>query len=175
MKTLYRYNKLNEYYKNKFGERVLKICVNGHFSCPNRDGTLSNSGCIFCSANGSGDHLDPYLDITAQVNNFFNSPRSSRANKFILYFQNFSNTYDTLENLKKKYDSGLINDKIIGLSVATRPDCINDDIAKLLSSYSKKYYISFELGLQTSNEKIGTIINRKYIIFNSKVPNLSFI
>ena len=162
MKTLYRYNKLNEYYKNKFGERVLKICVNGHFSCPNRDGTLSNSGCIFCSANGSGDHLDPCFDITAQVNNFFNSPRSSRANKFILYFQNFSNTYDTLENLKKKYDSGLINDKIIGLSVATRPDCINEDIAKLLNSYSKKYYISVELGLQTSNEKIGTLINRKY-------------
>lgn len=162
MENLYRYNKLNEYYKNKFGERVLKICINGHFTCPNRDGTLSTNGCIFCSECGSGEHLNPLKDISSQVEDFFKNPRSNRANKFIVYFQNFSNTYDSLDNLKKKYDSALINDKIIGLSVATRPDCINENIVKLLHSYSKKFYVSVELGLQTANENIGKFINRKY-------------
>ena len=124
MENIYRYNKLNEYYKNKFGERVLKICIDGHFTCPNRDGKLSTSGCIFCSECGSGDHLTPFKDISAQVKDFFKSQRSNRANKFIVYFQNFSNTYDSPDNLKKKYDGALINDKIIGISIATRPDCI---------------------------------------------------
>ena len=162
MKNMYRYHKLNEYYKSKFGERILKICINGHFTCPNRDGTLSHSGCIFCSECGSGEHLDPYKDISAQVEDYFKSPRSNRANKFIVYFQNFSNTYDSLNNLKKKYNSALINSKIIGLSVATRADCINEDIVKLLHSYTDKYYVSVELGLQTSNEEIGKLINRQY-------------
>ena len=162
MESLYRYTKLNEYYIKQFGEKVLKICINGHFTCPNRDGTLSHSGCIFCSECGSGEHLNPYKDISEQVEDYFNSPRSNRANKFIVYFQNFSNTYDSLENLKKKYDSALINPKIIGLSIATRPDCINEDIVKLLYSYTKKYYVSVELGLQTSNEAIGNFVNRQY-------------
>ena len=86
-----------------------------------------------------------------------------RANKFIVYFQNFTNTYDTIENLKKKYDSALIDNRIVGISVATRPDCISEDIAKLLSSYSGKYNVSVELGLQTSNDNIGKIINRCYL------------
>ena len=162
MESLYKYTKLNEYYIKRFGERVLKICINGDFTCPNRDGTLSTSGCIFCSECGSGEHLNPYKDISEQVEDYFKSPRSNRANKFIVYFQNFSNTYDSLDNLKKKYDSALIHPKIIGLSVATRPDCINEDIVKLLHSYTKKYYVSVELGLQTSNEKIGKFINRQY-------------
>ena len=162
MENIYRYNKLNQYYKNKFGERVLKICINGHFTCPNRDGTLSTSGCIFCSEHGSGEHLSPYKDISNQVEDFFKSPRSNRANKFIAYFQNFSNTYDSIDNLKKKYDSALINPKIIGLSIATRPACIDENVVKLLSTYSKNYYVSVELGLQTSNEEIGVLINRQY-------------
>ena len=162
MNTLYRYNKLNEYYKEKFGERVLKICINGHFTCPNRDGTLSSTGCIFCSEYGSGEHLDSYHNISTQVRKFFYSPRANRANKFIAYFQNFSNTYDSIENLKQKYDSALIDSRIIGLSIATRPDCINENIVQLLHSYTKKYYVTVELGLQTANENIGQIINRCY-------------
>ena len=164
MESLYRYTKLNEYYIKRFGERVLKICINGHFTCPNRDGTLSHSGCIFCSECGSGEHLNPYKDISEQVEDYFNSPRSNRANKFIVYFQNFSNTYDSLENLKKKYDSALINPKIIGLSIATRPDCINEDIVKLLYSYTKKYYVSVELGLQTSQFTRAVELLNKYHI-----------
>ena len=163
MESLYRYTKLNEYYIKRFGERVLKICINGHFTCPNRDGTLSHSGCIFCSECGSGEHLDSYKDISEQVEDYFSSPRSNRTNKFIVYFQNFSNTYDSIDNLKKKYARALINPKIIGLSVATRPDCINEDIVKLLYSYTDKYYVSVELGLQTSNEEIdGRITKRNF-------------
>ena len=164
MENKERYNHLNTYYKNKFGERTLKICIDAGFSCPNRDGTLSNSGCIFCSEKGSGE-LIKYSSqhIENQVTNFLNSYRGKRANKFIAYFQNFTNTYDTLENLKEKYDSALnANDKIVGLSVATRPDCITEEIAKLLASYLDKYNVSVELGLQTSNNNIGKIINRCY-------------
>ena len=161
MKSINRYNHLNEYLKNKFGERTLKICIDGGFTCPNRDGSKGTNGCIFCSEKGSGDHI--HLDtISNQVKNYFNSYKAKRANKFIVYFQNFTNTYDTLENLKKKYDSALIDDRIVGLSISTRPDCINEDIAKLLQSYTDKYYVSVELGLQTANEETGKLINRCY-------------
>ena len=161
METLYRYNKLNEFFKNKFGERVLKICVDGGFTCPNRDGTVGTNGCIFCSQRGSGEHLNS-LRIDLQISNFFKSDRSKRANKFIVYFQNFTNTYDTIENLKKKYDLALNDSRIVGLAVATRPDCISEDVAKLLKSYSEKYYVFVELGLQTSNDYIAKTINRGY-------------
>lgn len=158
-----RYNKLNEYYKEKFGERTLKICVDGGFTCPNRDGTCGTGGCIFCSEKGSGELIKNNTEkISRQVEEYLNSYRAKRANKFIIYFQNFSNTYDTLENLKKKYDSSLIDDRIVGLSIATRPDCINEDIAKLIKSYSDRYYVCVELGLQTASDEIGQIINRGY-------------
>lgn len=156
-----RYNVLNKYLKNKFGERTLKICVDGNFTCPNRDGSLSKTGCIFCSSLGSGEHLNK-IPIKDQVQLALNGYKSTRANKFIVYFQNFTNTYDTIENLKKKYDSALVDKRIVGLSIATRPDCITEDICKLLKSYTNKYYVSVELGLQTSSDKIGTIINRCY-------------
>ena len=158
-----RYNKLNEYYKEKFGERTLKICVDGGFTCPNRDGTCGVGGCIFCSEKGSGELIKQSNEsISKQVKDYLNSYRAKRANKFIVYFQNFSNTYDTLENLKNKYDSALIDDRIVGLSIATRPDCINEEIAKIIKSYSNRYYVCVELGLQTASEEIGKIINRGY-------------
>ena len=159
----HRYNKLNEYYKEKFGERTLKICVDGGFTCPNRDGICGTGGCIFCSEKGSGELIKLGGEsISKQVKDYFNSYRAKRANKFIVYFQNFSNTYDTLDNLKKKYDSALIDCRIVGLSIATRPDCINEEIAKLIKSYSDRYYVCVELGLQTASNEIGGIINRGY-------------
>ena len=167
----------------------MKICIDGGFTCPNRDGTKGYGGCIFCSENGSGEHIkfikcsngqnfchntaltnsassiadnNTFNSISAQVKNHFKSYKAERANKFIAYFQNFTNTYDTLENLKRKYDAALIDNRIVGLSVATRPDCIDENIAELLKSYADKYYVSVELGLQTANEKTGKIINRCY-------------
>ncbi len=157
-----RYNKLNRFLKNKFGEKVLKICIDGGFTCPNRDGKKSTYGCIFCSEKGSGEHIKKYNSISEQAENYFKSYKAERANKFIAYFQNYTNTYDSIENLKEKYDSALIDKRIVALAVATRPDCITEDIAKLLSSYSKKYYVWVELGLQTSNEETGKFINRCY-------------
>lgn len=162
MKNKERYNHLNQYLKNKFGERTLKICIDGGFTCPNRDGKISYGGCIFCSDKGSGDHIKNKKSITDQVKNYFSSYKSLRANKFIAYFQNFTNTYDSIENLKKKYDSALIDDRIVGLAIATRPDCINEKICKLLKDYSEKYYIWIELGLQTSNDETAKLINRGY-------------
>ena len=162
MENLKRYNRLTEYLKEKFGERTLKICIDGGFTCPNRDGSAGFGGCIFCSEKGSGDHLDSAHSIKTQVESYFSGYKSKRANKFIAYFQNFTNTYDTLENLKIKYDSALIDDRIVALAIATRPDCINEDIVKLLKCYSSKYYVWVELGLQTSNDKTGALINRGY-------------
>lgn len=163
-----RYKHLNKYLKEKFGERTLKICIDGGFTCPNRDGTLSTKGCIFCSEKGSGELIhcgsgDTITEkISNQVKNYFCSYRSERANKFIAYFQNFTNTYDSLDMLKAKYDAALIDDRIVGLEVATRPDCINSDIINLLKSYKDKYYVCVELGLQTSNDETGNLINRGY-------------
>ena len=157
-----RYQHLNQYLKNKFGERTLKICIDGGFTCPNRDGTISQKGCIFCSEKGSGEHIRSAENITQQVKNHFSSYKARRANKFIAYFQNFTNTYDTVENLKKKYDAALIDNRVVGLAIATRPDCINENIVKLLKSYTNQYFVWVELGLQTSNDKTGKFINRGY-------------
>ena len=161
MKNLERYKHLNKYLKDKFGERTLKICLDGGFTCPNRDGRVGYGGCAFCSERGSGEHIIAD-NISNQVKNYFTSYKAERANKFIAYFQNFTNTYDSIENLKMKYDAALIDDRIVALAIATRPDCISEDVCKLLKSYSEKYYVWVELGLQTSNENTGKIINRCY-------------
>lgn len=157
-----RYKHLNQYLKEKFGERTLKICIDGGFTCPNRDGKLGYGGCIYCSERGSGELIQANSNISEQVRHYFTTYRAQRANKFIAYFQNFTNTYDTIENLKAKYDAALIDDRIVGLAIGTRPDCITEEIAKLLSSYTDKYYVCVELGLQTSNDEIGRRINRGY-------------
>lgn len=162
MKENERYKHLNTHLKNKFGERTLKICLDGHFSCPNRDGTLGKNGCIFCSGRGSGEHIRPATTITEQVQNYFTSYKAQRANKFIAYFQNFTNTYDTIENLKAKYDAALIDNRIVALSIATRPDCINEKIVQLLKSYTNHYSVWVELGLQTANNETGKFLNRGY-------------
>ena len=162
MNDMERYRHLNEYYKEKFGERTLKICVDGGFTCPNRDGRLGYGGCIYCSEKGSGELINNVVGITEQVKYYFTTYRAERANKFIVYFQNFKITYDTVENLKAKYDAALVDDRIVGLAIGTRPDCINEEIAKLLKTYTEKYYVCVELGLQTSNDEIGRIINRCY-------------
>ena len=156
-----RYNHLNKYLKEKFGERTLKICIDAGFTCPNRDGKISTGGCIFCSEQGSGEHIKSKC-IQEQIKNHLNSYRGERANKFIAYFQNFTNTYDTLENLKQKYDSCLIDNRIVALAVATRPDCIDESIVKLLASYKEKLDVFVELGLQTSNDNTALTINRGY-------------
>lgn len=154
-----RYNHLNEYYKLKFGERVLKIPLDGGFTCPNRDGRKSTGGCIFCSNRGSGDRLSNKA-IDEQVKDYFASFKAKKANKFIAYFQNYSNTYGSIERLKETYDKALIDSRIIGLDIATRADCINEEIVKLLADYKKEYFVQVELGLQTASEITRNNINQ---------------
>ena len=159
MENIERYKHLNKYLKDKFGERTLKICIDGGFSCPNR---INSTGCIFCSERGSGDHLKSTQNISDQVKNHLNSYKGERANKFIAYFQNFTNTFAPIDILKEKYDSALIDKRIVALAIATRPDCINEEVCQLLKSYTDKYYVWVELGLQTSNNTVGELINRGY-------------
>lgn len=156
----YRYYKLNEYLKEKYGEKTLKICVDGGFTCPNRDGTKGIKGCIFCSQRGSGDHLEKQ-SIQEQVLKGLQQ-KKERADKFIVYFQNYTNTYDRIENLKEKYEQALISDKIVGLAIATRPDCIHQEICELLMHFKKRIDVWVELGLQTANDTIGKAIGRGY-------------
>ena len=159
-----RYNKLNRHLKDKFGERVLKICIDASFTCPNRDGKCGYGGCIFCDEFGSGQDKREYT-IPQQVKNFLNSYRGQRANAFIVYFQNFTNTYAKVDELKAKYDQALCaSDKIVGISIATRPDCITEEIAQLIASYKSKYYVEVELGLQTVNDATAQLINRGYYL-----------
>ena len=162
MENKERYKHLNKYLKEKFGERTLKICIDGGFTCPNRNSTVGSNGCIFCSERGSGEHLNSTKNISLQVQDYFKSYKAERANKFIAYFQNFTNTFAPIDILKAKYDAALINDKIVALAIATRPDCINEDVCKLLQSYTDKYYVWIELGLQTANDNTGKLINRGY-------------
>lgn len=157
-----RYYTVNKFLKDKFGERVLKISVDGGFTCPNRDGKCGYGGCIFCGDKGSGEGTKPG-SVREQVLSHLESYRAERANKFVVYFQNFTNTYDKVESLKAKYDECLVSDKIVALAIATRPDCIDENIAELIASYKQRgLYVWVELGLQTVNEGVGKLINRGY-------------
>lgn len=159
-----RYRSLNYFLREKFGGKVMKISLDGGFSCPNRDGTISNKGCIFCSERGSGDFAGQRCKaITDQFSEVVQiMDKKWKSDKYIAYFQAFTNTYDTLENLKAKYDEAVGIEGVVGLAIATRPDCINEDIAALLAEYNKKLYTWVELGFQTSDEETGKLINRGY-------------
>ena len=123
-----RYNHFNEFLKNKFSERTLKICIDGGFTCPNRDGTKGHGGCIFCNEKGSATNLKSSLDISNQVKHFLDY-KKERANKFIVYFQNFTNTYAPVDTLKGRYDASLLDERVRVLAIGTRPDCIDEEVA----------------------------------------------
>lgn len=159
-----RYNVYSTYLKDRYGEKVYKLPISIPDTCPNRDGTLGTRGCVFCGSIGAGyENLPADMTIQQQIaSNIAHIQPKYKANKFIAYFQNFTNTYDTIQNLKEKYDSALIDDRIVGLDIATRPDCIDENVAKLISTYMPKYKVFVELGLQTSNDSTGSLINRGY-------------
>ena len=155
------YNKFNQYLKNKFGERTLKICIDGDFTCPNRDGKKATGGCIFCGERGSGERVKRE-DISLQVTSFLNSYKAKRANKFIAYFQNYTNTYAPINYLEKLFADAILCDDIVALSIGTRPDCLGDDVLALLNRLNKIKPVTVELGLQTIHEKAAEFINRGY-------------
>ena len=154
------YNNLGGYLKNKYGKRLKKICVDGGFSCPNRDGTVGTGGCIYCSERGSGEHICGGVSIKEQVERGLLG--ASCDDGFIVYFQNFTNTYASVEILRERYDAALIDGRIKILAIGTRPDCINEEIAELIASYKDKVDVWVELGLQTASDKTARIINRGY-------------
>lgn len=159
-----RYNSLDNYFKNTFGEKIYKVSLDGGFTCPNRDGTLSTKGCIFCSESGSGDFAGSRrLSINEQIEEQLKLIENKfPSGKVIAYFQNFTNTYADVEYLRKIYYEALSHPRVIGLAIATRPDCLGENIIELLSEINNKYFLWVELGLQTINEEVAKIINRQY-------------
>lgn len=159
-----RYNSLDNYFKNTFGEKIYKVSLDGGFTCPNRDGTLSTKGCIFCSESGSGDFAGSRrLSINEQIEEQLKLIENKfPSGKVIAYFQNFTNTYADIDYLRKIYYEALSHPRVIGLAIATRPDCLGENIIELLSEINNKYFLWVELGLQTINEEVAKIINRQY-------------
>ncbi len=163
------YYSLNAYFKHTYGEKCYKIALDGGFSCPNRDGTIGVGGCIFCSGAGSGDFstsTSRHTSIEEQIQaglSLMGSKQTGR--KFVAYFQAFTNTYGPVEKLHKLYTEALDAPQIIGISIATRPDCLGDDVLALLHELKQVYpdkFIWIELGLQTIHEATALYIRRGY-------------
>ncbi|MBR4114193.1 MAG: TIGR01212 family radical SAM protein [Anaerotignum sp.] len=171
------YRSLNAYYREIFGRKTAKISLDGGFTCPNRDGTCGTRGCIFCSAGGSGDFAEnAALSITEQIEN----GKKQTADKwkdpaYIAYFQAFTNTYAPVEDLRRKYEEALACEGVEGISIATRADCLPDDVLDLLSELNQKTKLWVELGLQTADEESAKLIRRGYplSIFEKAVHDLA--
>lgn len=159
-----RYNTLNNELKNEFGEKVMKLSLDGGFTCPNRDGTVGTKGCIFCSDQGSGEFAGSrFVSIEEQVEQQKRLlSKKWKADKYIVYFQNFTNTYASVDKLRKLYYEAIKIEGVVGLAIATRPDCLDEDILDLLSELNKETYLWIELGLQTIHEKSTRFIRRGY-------------
>lgn len=157
-----RYHDLNTYLRSMFGCRVQKIAVDAGLSCPNRDGTLATGGCIYCNARGSGTgaHIRRQSITEQLIRGKKWLIKRYKAKKFIAYFQSFSNTYAPVETLEQLYEEALAVAGIVGLSIGTRPDCVDEDILDLLASYTRKYLIWVEYGLQSAHDVTLARINR---------------
>lgn len=157
-----RYNQFSAYLKNKYGAKVYKITIDAGFSCPNRDGHISTGGCIFCDEGGSFSQAHSNrLSVEEQVIVGAQTLATRfKAQKFMSYFQAYSNTYKPVNELEKIYSSSLKYKDVVGLSIGTRPDCIDEDKLKLISSYKDDYYTWIEYGLQTIHDKTLKKINR---------------
>lgn len=156
-----RYHTLDYFYKRKFGCKVFKVSLNGGFSCPNVDCTLGTRGCIYCSPLGSGEFAGKCSDdLVKQFNDIKNMMNRKWSGKYIGYFQARTNTYAPVSVLKEKYESILNLPDVVGLSVATRPDCIDDSCLDYLSDLTKRTFLTVELGLQSIHESTNKLINR---------------
>ena len=152
----------NEYYKEKFGDKVYKLSIDAGFTCPNRDGTLGKEGCIFCLG-GSGEFAEKGSNISEQLEKAKRRVESKiKSGKYIAYFQSFTNTYAPIKTLKKAYYEAIKPDYIVGISIGTRPDCISDETLLLLKEINEIKPVCIELGLQTSNDITAKYINRGY-------------
>ena len=158
------YRSLDYHLKERYGEKIYKVSLNGGMTCPNRDGTLGKGGCIFCSAGGSGDFAgDKNLSITEQINSQEAKLRTKfPARHFIAYFQAYTNTYAPADYLRRIFTEAISHPDIVELSIGTRPDCLPDDVLALLSDLNKMKPVTVELGLQTIHENSARFIRRGY-------------
>lgn len=158
------YRDLNTYYKERFGCKIYKLSLDGGMTCPNRDGTKGTSGCIFCSEKGSGEFSAPFCeDIALQLEQAKKLvEHKCRSGKYIPYFQAFSGTYAPIEHLRKIYYEAIKPDFTVALSIATRPDCLPDEVIELLSEINKNKPVFVELGLQTTDDTTAKAIKRGY-------------
>lgn len=158
------YLSFNKYLKDKFGQKVYKISLDGGFTCPNRDGKAGTRGCIFCSKGGSGDFAESReMSITEQIESGKKRvEKKIKSGKYIAYFQAFTNTYAPVEILRQKYEEAINHPDIVALSIATRPDCLGDDVLRLLDEMNKTKPVFVELGLQTIHQKSAKYIRRGY-------------
>lgn len=159
-----RYHTWNYHLRKEFGHKVFKVALDGGFDCPNRDGKVAHGGCTFCSAAGSGDFAGNRVDdLITQFNEIKQKMHQKwKDGKYLGYFQAYSNTYAPVEELREKFETILQQDGVVGLSIATRPDCLPDDVVDYLAELNQRTYLWVELGLQTVHESTANLINRAH-------------
>ncbi|UOY94361.1 TIGR01212 family radical SAM protein [Ectobacillus sp. JY-23] len=159
-----RYHTWNYHLRKQFGTKVFKVSLDAGFDCPNRDGTVAFGGCTFCSAAGSGDFAGSRTeDVITQFHNIKTKMHTKWKNgKYMAYFQAFTNTHAPVEVLKQTFEPVLAQEGVVGISIATRPDCLPDDVVKYLADLNKRTYLWVELGLQTVHERTALLINRAH-------------
>jgi len=157
-----RYLNYNTVLKSEFSERVQKISINAGFTCPNRDGSKGTGGCTYCNNQTfSPEYCKPAKSVSRQLEEgiaFFN--HKYEAQKYLAYFQSYTNTYDKLENLTKIYEEALRNPKVVGIVVGTRPDCVSDELLDYFAELNKRYYVMIEYGVESTCEETLQLINR---------------
>jgi uncharacterized protein len=159
-----RYHTWNYHLRQHFGHKVFKVALDGGFDCPNRDGTVAHGGCTFCSVAGSGDFAGNRVDdLEVQFLEIKEKMHTKwKDGKYMAYFQAFTNTHAPVEILKEKYERVLKQEGVVGISIATRPDCLPDDVVEYLAELNKRTYLWVELGLQTVHERTALLINRAH-------------
>jgi radical SAM protein (TIGR01212 family) len=157
------YRTANDYYKEKYGCKVYKLSLDGGFTCPNRDGSVATGGCIFCSALGGGEFAEHGENISTQLEKAkLRVADKIRDGKYIAYFQSFTNTYAPTLRLKELFYEAIKPEYIVGLNIATRPDCLPDSTVQLLKDLNASKPVTVELGLQTCDDSVAAYINRGY-------------
>lgn len=183
MKNPFKYSNTNKryyaydyYLKNKYNSKVAKIGLDAGFTCPNRDGKISKGGCIFCSDGARSNEIKDIKDLEEQYQTIKKVMSNKWKNlKYIAYFQAFTNTYASVEKLKEIYEPFINKDEVVGISIATRPDALSDDVLNYLEEIAKRKSLTVELGLQTANDETAKLINRGYnfSLFEQKVKELN--
>ena len=158
------YRTLSDHYREKFGCKVYKLSIDASLSCPNRDGTCGTGGCVFCSGRGSGDFAESGGSVTDQLRRAkARVEAKNKGGKYIAYFQAFTNTYAPVERLRVLYLEAIAPDEIVALAIGTRPDCLGEDVIRLLEEINAIKPVSVELGLQTVHEASLSYIRRGYV------------